>query len=80
MGERIVATIAVDGKIRFVYTDRLAGLLKLGKATVTRASEVEPYPGGGWTAQMKDGPLLGPFTLRSEALSAEVAWLEKNVL
>jgi hypothetical protein len=27
-----------------------------------------------------DGPVLGPFALRSEALAAEHAWLEVNWL
>ena len=49
---------------------------------IFRASHVEPSPSGGWFADLSpvNGPLLGPFTLRSDALTAEVAWLEKNIL
>jgi hypothetical protein len=52
-----------------------------GDAKVTRASHVEPNPAGGWGADMApvNGPMLGPFKLRSEALSAEVAYLENTL-
>ncbi len=46
----------------------------------TRASHVEPCA-GGWSADMSPvgGPVLTGFTKRSQALAAEVAWLEENV-
>lgn len=69
-----------NGNARFIYNDDLAFLLDEGEATVTRASHVEPAVGGGWTADMSpsDGPVLGPFKLRQEALDAEVRWLQEN--
>lgn len=67
-------TITADGLIEFVYDDALVGLLAAGEATVRRVSHVEPSP-GGWTAEMIDGPVLGPFVLRADALAAERAWL-----
>jgi hypothetical protein len=70
--------IVIDGpRLRFVYDDALATLLDLGRAEVRRASHVEPAAGGGWTADMGpvDGPVLGPFRLRGEALAAERRWL-----
>lgn len=78
---KVVVTVSQNGSLRFIYDDRLAGLLKHGKATVRRASHVEPAE-GGWTADMSpvNGPVLGPFALRSTALAAEVKWLEENVL
>jgi hypothetical protein len=82
MAERFVIKITTEGKMQFIYNDRLRGLLTHGKSKVVRASHVEPAPEGGWTADMEPvgGPILGPFPLRSEALAAEVAWIEKNVL
>ena len=77
----MTATLRItEGRVEFVYSDALAGLLDLGAATVTRASHVEPAPGGGWTADMapSGGPVLGPFALRAEALAAEVAWLAQE--
>jgi hypothetical protein len=66
-----------------VYDDALAETLDvLGVVTVTRASHVEPAPGGGWTADMSPvapGVVLGPFRLRAEALAAEREWLRKNL-
>jgi hypothetical protein len=43
---------------------------------------VEPTSGGKWIADMKpvDGPVLGPFSMRSQALAAERRWLEKHWL
>lgn len=79
----------VDGVVSFVYSDDLAGLLDVGEATVERVSHVEPYDGSGvesfaarhdgcwWTADMRpvDGPVLGPFRMRADALQAERDWL-----
>jgi hypothetical protein len=72
--------ILPSGNIRFIYNDNLRGLMDAGKSTVARASEVEPNEEGQWTADLSrvGGPLLGPFRLREEALSAEIAWLEAN--
>lgn len=72
-------TIAVDneGHLVFIYSDELACLSSLGKMTTRRASHVEPAEDGQWTADMSpvDGPMLGPFALRSTALETEVEWL-----
>ena len=72
--------ITTDGELRFIYADDLQPLLELGTPQVRRASHVEPTEDGRWTADMSpvSGPLLGPFTLRSEALAAETAWLSKH--
>lgn len=64
-----------------IYDDLHAGFLQKlgGKASITRASHVEPAAdGSGWTANMSPvgGPVLGPFPLREIALAAEVEYLE----
>ena len=43
--------------------------------TTMAASHVEPDASGRWFAQIIDGPVLGPFEQRSEAIAAELAWL-----
>lgn len=74
-----------EGTIQGVYSDSMAGLLLQGHAEVTRASHVEPgkdHRGNPcWYADLSpsQGPTLGPFYLRQEALDAEVNWLHKNL-
>ena len=69
------------GDIRCVY-DETVDLAAVGNLHVKRASHVEPDAHGRWTADLEpvDGPTLGPFTLRSEALAAEQRWLEQHWL
>ena len=73
--------IATGGTVRCIY-DEVFDLTQLGAAQITRASHVEPDDDGHWFADLSplDGPLLGPFTRRSEALDAEVAWLTAHWL
>jgi len=71
--------VTPDGTIKFIYADDLRGLMAEGKATTRRVSHVEPNQEGRWTAQIVDGPLLGPFDTRQEALNAEVKWLKENL-
>lgn len=73
-------TIQPDGSITFIHSDDLTDVLDLGAATIRRASHVEPI-GKEWFADLSPvhGPVLGPFRLRSEALTAEVAWLENEM-
>ena len=74
--------VSPDGTVEFLYEDGLRPLLGLGPATITRASHVEPTADGRWTADLspRGGPLLGPFTLRQDALDAERIWLEAHRL
>ena len=69
------------GRVSAIYSEAI-NLAALGPILITRASHVEPTPDGRWTADLgpADGPVLGPFGLRSEALAAELAWLEDNWL
>lgn len=73
-------TINPDGTVRFIHNDDLTDLIEQGEARITRASHVEPNAEGKWEADMgpSNGPVLGPFRTRGEALAAEVAWLETN--
>lgn len=73
--------IGPDGRARAIYSESI-DLASLGPLTITRASQVEPDGEGRWLADLLPvlGPVLGPFALRSEALAAEVAWLERNWL
>ena len=77
-------TITIQGgRMEFIYTDNLAPLLDEGDATVQRVSHVEPScvdGRHGWTADMTpvDGPVLGPFTTRADALDAEHVWLQRE--
>jgi len=67
--------------VRCIYDETIA-LQRLGRIKIRRGSHVEPIPGGQWIADMKlvDGPVLGPFSMRSQALAAERRWLEKHWL
>lgn len=77
-----------DGDVvRCIYDDALLpALAALGPVTVTRASHVEPAPGGGWLADMSPSgaqvilaaPDGTPFATRQAALDAEVAWLRRE--
>lgn len=74
-------SIGKDGTLTMIYDDKLVGLLAQGQAVTTRASHVEPAE-GGWVADLSpvNGPKLGPFPLRQEALDAEVAYLLENII
>ncbi|MBI3411447.1 MAG: hypothetical protein HY040_24225 [Planctomycetes bacterium] len=73
--------IDAQGMIRCLYGEAIA-LHRLGEMSIQRASHVEPDTIGRWWADLKpvDGPILGPFLQRSQALDAESAWLETNWL
>jgi hypothetical protein len=76
----MLVEVSPNGELTFLYDDNLRGLMDSGQAKVTRASDVEPDENGQWTADLKrvGGPVLGPFRLREEALTAEKEWLEAN--
>ena len=73
--------ISPAGAIRCVYGEEV-DLHALGKLSIARGSHVEPTRDCRWTADLSpvDGPVLGPFGQRSEALLAERQWLEENWL
>jgi hypothetical protein len=69
--------ITPGGVVRAIYTEDI-DLAALGSPVISRASHVEPDQQGRWWADMGpvQGPVLGPYDHRSEALAAEQAWLE----
>jgi hypothetical protein len=73
--------IGRNGTVRGIYSEQI-DLAALGQARITRASHVEPDAEGRWLADLSPvgGPTFGPFDRRSEALEAEVYWLEENWL
>ena len=76
--------IAIEnGGLEFICHDDLEALLWEGNAKVRRVSHVEwknSENGNGWTADMSpvNGPELGPFVTRKEALNSEHEWLVEN--
>lgn len=76
-------TLVIDrqGTVRCVYGEMIE-LMTLGLPTIRRASQVEPDAAGQWWARLTPiaGPQLGPFPQRSQALEAELAWLEQHWL
>ena len=73
--------INLGGNVRCIYAEAV-DLHALGEPQITRASHVEPDSTGRWIADLTpvDGPTLGPFDKRTEALAAEVQWLRDNWL
>jgi len=73
--------IAPGGAVRCLYAESI-DLRALGKLAIKRGSYVEPTGDGQWTADLSpvNGPLLGPFHCRTDALTAEHRWLEEHWL
>lgn len=75
--------IRPDGTICALYYDELKPLLECGDAEVKRASHVDPEmtdSGLKWFVDLapSDGPKLGPFETRADAIDAEIQWLTEN--
>ena len=74
--------LVIDGKgVATCLYDEAIDLTRFGPLDFHRASHVEPDVLGRWWADLQPvaGPVLGPFCLRSEALTAERAWLEEKL-
>jgi hypothetical protein len=73
--------VSAGGIVRCVYGEDL-DLHALGCPQIHRASCVEPDEAGRWWADLSpvDGPWIGPFGRRGEALAAEVGWLTEHWL
>jgi hypothetical protein len=80
-GDSHAAVIDRNGQVRCVYGETI-DLATLGQVTIRRGSHVEPDANGKWWADLSpvSGPKLGPFDRRTEALAAELDWLEKHWL
>lgn len=72
-----IKIIVKNGSIRYIYSDDFIPLMKQGYSTTQRVSHVEPIE-NGWQADLSpvNGPILGPFVMRNDALTAEVNWLK----
>lgn len=72
-----------DNSIVMINNDHLDSsfFTGIGTATIRRASHVEPDEQMRWLADMSpsNGPVLGPFDSRAEALQAEVLWLKEHM-
>ena len=73
--------IEPGGNVRCLYSEAIE-LATLGPLQIARASHVEPTADGQWLADLSplSGPLLGPFACRSQALTAEEAWITQHWL
>jgi hypothetical protein len=73
--------VALQGEARCIYGEEI-DLHALGSLSIRRASHVEPSDDGRWLADLSPvgGPVLGPFDVRTDAISAEVSWLEQHWL
>ncbi|MCA9124643.1 MAG: hypothetical protein H6822_09040 [Planctomycetaceae bacterium] len=73
--------VSPKGVVRCLYEETLP-IATLGALQIARASHVEPDPKGQWYADLApvDGPRLGPFERRSEALTAERDWIYQHRL
>lgn len=73
--------IDATGGVKCIYGEAI-NLQSFGDLTIERGSHVEPDAFGKWWADLSpvSGPKLGPFDNRSQALEAEVAWLEQHWL
>jgi hypothetical protein len=77
----MVLVVAPGGQTQCLYDETL-DLSALGLMSIRRASHVEPDELGRWWADLApvQGPMLGPFLWRSDALKAEQVWLEEHRL
>ena len=73
--------IQPNGDVRCVYGEAV-DLATLGKLHIQRGSHVEPNDANQWQADLSPvaGPVLGPFPQRSQAVTAEVDWLNQHWL
>ena len=73
--------IDTQATVRCLY-DEAFDLSPLGDVSIRRASHVEPDESGRRWADLapSGGPKLGPFAYRSEAIAAEMAWIEAHGL
>jgi hypothetical protein len=71
--------VVLDGTVRALYAEDI-DLDVFGQTVITWASHVEPDANGRWIADLTpdSGPVLGLFDRRSQALEADLAWLEAN--
>ena len=77
--QKLKVKIGKEGGITYIYNDSLVALSQQEGARITRVSHVEPCEGGWGATMIKNGKFLGPYKLRSEALAAEMEYLDKEL-
>ncbi len=78
----MLIVIESNGMLKHIYSDDFK-IPHLGGGKIERASNVEPVHSGsesGWLVKIKEGPYLGPYARRDEALQREIDWLEAHDL
>ena len=77
----MLLVITPVGDVRCLYDESL-DLSSLGSVHIQRASHVEPDLVSQWFADLSPagGPRVGPFQRRSDALHAEMNWLQDHWL
>jgi hypothetical protein len=77
----MILLIDPHGTAHALYSETI-DLASLGTLSIRRASHVEPDSEGRWHADLSpcQGPSLGPFAKRSDALAAEAQWLEARLV
>jgi len=80
MKQQTTLVVSPQGRTRAVY-DEAFDFATLGQVSIRRASHVEPTAQGQWSADLRPvgGPVLGPFAKRSQAIAAELAWLDSHL-
>ena len=73
--------IKPSGVFISIYSDSM-DYGEFGKPQIRRASHVEPDATGHWFADLSpvDGPTLGPFDKRNEAIDAELEYLNSMLV
>ena len=75
--------IEKDGTVRSLYNEAY-DFTAHGDIAIRRVSRVEPRADGKWEADMSllgsthEGVILGPFDKRSQALQAEVDYIQQR--
>jgi hypothetical protein len=73
--------VECGGRVRCICGAAI-DLAALGRVQIVRASHAELVDDGSWYADLRpaNDPVLRPFAPRSDALAAEVDWLEEHWL
>ena len=73
----MIVYVDEKGGLQFIYQEEI-NMEELGTSSIRRASDVEPTEHSQWFANLarSGGPALGPFKNRSEAIEAELIWIQ----
>ena len=77
----ITVDIKPSGQVRYLHDDLVAGVIDPGPVTARRASHIEiSEDGKTWYVDLApvDGPTVGGFASRQQAVEYEEAWLRER--